>query len=79
MANKFDNGPMTDFLAITPSDDPLTHPISGFYVGGAGNVVIKANDGTQITFTGCLAGVYYPFACTHVMAATSASNIVGLR
>lgn len=79
MTSRYDNGPMTDFLAITPSNNALAHPISGFYVGGSGDVAIKANDGTTFTFVACIPGMYYPFACTHILAATTATNIVGLR
>lgn len=77
--SKYDNGPITDAFAVTKSDSAQAKAFRGFYVGGAGDVAVTTLDGTQVTFVGCLAGVYYPFAGTHIRNATTATNIVGLR
>lgn len=79
MSSNYDSGPIVDAFAVTKSDSAQPQAFRGFYVGGAGNVVITTLGGTNVTFTGCLAGVYYPFAGTHIKNATTATNIVGLR
>ena len=79
MSSKYDNGPITDAFTVTKSDSAQPQAFRGFYVGGVGDVVITTLDGTTVTFTGCLAGVYYPFAGTHIKNATTATNLIGLR
>jgi len=76
----YDSGIVTMGFAVTPGSSPLSNPIRGFHVGTAGDVNVTLLDGTTVLFRNCQAGMYYPYACTHILAtSTTASNIVGLR
>lgn len=78
--------PSDQFKAVTPSDTvPLryinnqTAKCKGIYVGGAGNLAIKNDQGVAVTITGVLAGVIYPFSTDFVMSTnTTATNIVAI-
>jgi len=67
--------PAQDASAITPSDSvALPRATRGFYVGGADD--FRRGD----TFTGVLAGAYYPLRVAQVMATgTTATALIGLR
>lgn len=75
------SGPAQRAEAVTPADSTdLSAPARGFYVGGAGNVKVTMVGGVDVTFTGMLAGVHYPYAITKVFSGdTTASNIIVLR
>ena len=70
----------TDARPITPGDST---PVAffGFYVGGAGDVVVKSAaggpSGPNITFKACPVGMIIPLCICRVMAATTATNLVG--
>ena len=64
--------------AITKSDT-ATNAFSYIYVGTTGNVVVTTEDGQTVTFTAVPAGQYIWVRTRRVMAATTASNLVGLR
>jgi lipocalin len=64
--------------AITKSDT-ATNAFSYIYVGTTGNVVVTTEDGQTVTFTAVPAGQYIWVRTRRVMAATTASNMVGLR
>ena len=64
--------------AITKSDT-ATNAFSYIYVGTTGNVVVTTEDGQTVTFTAVPAGQYIWVRTQKVMAATTASNMVGLR
>lgn len=77
--------PSFQFSAVTPSNTaPLKyHGVAqrakAFYVGVAGDVAVQDDQGTSVTFTGCLAGVMYPVSTQVIMATnTTATNIVAL-
>jgi hypothetical protein len=71
--------PAFGYAAVTKSDATVVN-FRALYVGGAGNVVLDSPDGdTDVTFTGVPAGTLLPVACVKVKAATTATNIVGLR
>lgn len=82
--------PSFQFSTVTPSDTALlTYTTSGgevvkrkckaLYIGVAGNVAIKDDAGTAVTFTGVLAGCVYPISTDTVMNAnTTATDIVAL-
>lgn len=76
------DGPATKLVAITKSDatDLTSSKLRALWVGGAGDVtVIALNDGTTPqTLTAVLAGTLLPIAVVKVMAATTATNIIGL-
>lgn len=68
-------------VAITPDDtDPLTGGITALYVGGTGDVVLRAVDsGADVTFSAVPAGAILPVRASHVRATgTTATDIVGL-
>lgn len=74
-------GPASDFVAITKSDstDLAALKIRGIYVGGTGDVIVRAvGSSTTITFSAVPVGVILPIFVSRVMAATTASNLVGL-
>lgn len=66
--------------AVTPHDS-TDFPISfrSLWVGGAGNVVIVANDGTAVTYVGAAAGSVIPMRGKRVNATgTTATSLVGI-
>jgi hypothetical protein len=67
-------------FAVTPHDtNALGFPTSGLFVGGAGNLVVTMISGSDVTFTGVLAGSLLPIEVSHVKAtSTTATNIVAL-
>lgn len=66
-----------DGAAVTPSDSTVV-AFDAVYVGGAGNVVVKTPFGTTLTFTAPPVGTIIPIRCNRVMAATTATLLVGL-
>ena len=85
--------PSTRFVAVTPSDSVLVQYtgqiITGgsakvqigckwIYVGGAGDLVVMSDNGASITFQNVAAGTLLPISTDHVMAATTATNIIAL-
>jgi hypothetical protein len=68
-------------FAITPSDSTVftTNRPRMIWVGGTGNVaVMMAGDTVAITFTAVPAGTMLPVNVTRVMAATTATLLIGL-
>jgi hypothetical protein len=78
MAAKTD--PAIGAFAITPHNtNPLTKPTRCVFVGGAGNLKVTMMDGSEVTFTGILAGSFVPIQCRIVQATgTTATNLVGM-
>jgi hypothetical protein len=73
------NGIASDAFAITPSD-ATTQRANAVYVGAAGNVAIKTEDGTTVTFVGAQAGTILPVRTMQVLATnTTAGSLVGFR
>lgn len=70
--------PAVSVVSITPADADLADDLRGFYVGGAGNVVVRCPDGSTATFTAVPVGQFIPVLCRQIRAATTATNIVGL-
>jgi len=64
--------------AITPSDSTVVD-FNGIYVGGAGNLAVELLDGSTVTLTAVIVGTIYPLRVTKVKAATTATNLVGLK
>lgn len=56
-------------LDVSGGDQELPRTARGLYVGGAGNVVLLMDDGSQVTFTGLAAGQDYARQFTKVIAA----------
>lgn len=71
-------GVVEKYVAVVKGDDTVV-ALRGFHVGVAGDVVIKDPLGAgPYTIKNCVAGMYYPYACSRIMAATTATDIVGL-
>lgn len=68
----------TDFVTIVPSDTTTLSGIKGIYCGVEGNLVVQGTSNTSITFK-VQAGQTLPISPLRVMAATTASSIVGLK
>lgn len=74
----------TNAQAVTPHDtNPvvsvggIAQPISGIYVGGAGNVTVITVGGQTVTFTAPPVGTTLYIRCTHVKSTgTTATNLV---
>jgi len=66
-----------DGAAITKSDSTVV-AFDAVYVGGTGDLVIKTPLGTTLTFSAVPAGAIIPCRCNRVMAATTATLLVGL-
>ena len=64
------------FTSVTPSDaTQLGGSVLSLTVGGAGNLVVKGQDGVQVTFA-VIAGQTLTGKFMQVMAATTATSIV---
>ena len=82
--------PAFQFSAVTPSNTALlTYTTSSgevvkrkckaLYIGGAGNIAIKDDAGTAVTFVGVTAGSIYPISTDTVMLTnTTATSIIAL-
>lgn len=68
----------TGGAAITPSDTTEVD-FNGIYVGGAGNLAVTLLDGSEVTLTAVNVGEIYPLRVIKVMAATTATNLIGLK
>jgi len=67
-----------DAVAITKSDTE-SNTFSSIYVGGTGAVAVETEDGTTVTFSGVPAGVILPIRTRKVLAATTATLLVGFK
>ena len=70
--------PATSAVAVTPNDTTLLSTTKGLYIGTTGDVVVTMADTSLVTFSTVPAGVILPIRVIHVMAATTAGNIVAL-
>lgn len=79
MANITASEPAYDAASITPSDTTRIGGVRGLYIGGAGDVKITTEGGSDITFAGVVAGSILPIRATRVYATgTTADNIIAL-
>lgn len=67
-------------IDVSSADQTLATPARGIYVGVAGNLVCRlVGDSTDRTFTGLLAGSFYPFALSIVRkTSTTVTSCVAL-
>ncbi len=73
------NGLASDAFAITPHDTTVQRA-KGIYVGGAGDVAVKTEDGTTVTFTAPPVGTILPIRTTLILSTgTTATLLIGLR
>jgi hypothetical protein len=72
--------PSSKAIPITPSDSTDLTGVKQLYIGGAGNLAVRLtrDPTTTITFIAPPIGTVFKLAVTRVMAATTATNIVGL-
>ena len=70
--------PGANALAVTPSDSTVLANVRGLYVGGTGDVAVTMLGGAAVTFATVPAGTVLPIRVSHVMAATTATNIVAI-
>jgi hypothetical protein len=70
--------PASNGVAVTKSDTTDLGLTRALYVGGTGDVVVRFNNSTSVTFSAVPAGTILPIRVNRVMAATSATLIVAL-
>ena len=71
--------PYNDGFAITKSDDnELAQVTRGIYVGGTGNISLVTERGNTIVLKGVLTGTILNIRAVKVLAATTATDLVGL-
>lgn len=69
-----------ELTALTKSDSTTyDRPFDAFMVGGAGDVSITDLKGVTTVVKGCLTGTIYTIAVAKFNAATTATDLVGLR
>lgn len=72
-------GITSDAFVITPSD-ATTQRALAIWVGSAGNVAVKTEDGTTVTFSGAQAGGIIPVRTLQILSTgTTAGSLVGFR
>lgn len=65
------------WVAITPENDAtITVPHKGLWIGDAGNLVVKDEKGTTITFTGLLANTHIPIRVSEVRATSTTCTVI---
>jgi hypothetical protein len=67
-----------DAVAITKSDTE-SNTFSSIYVGGTGAVAVLTEDGTTVTFSAVPVGTIIPIRTRRVLAATTATLLVGFK
>jgi hypothetical protein len=67
-----------DAVAITKSDTE-SNTFSSIYVGGTGAVTVLTEDGTTVTFSAVPVGTIIPIRTRRVLAATTATLLVGFK
>jgi hypothetical protein len=71
--------PTSKGIAITPSDSTDLTGVKQIYVGGAGNLAVRLrrDPATTLTFIAPPVGTVLDVEVTRVMAATTATNLLG--
>lgn len=67
-----------DAVAITKSDTE-SNTFSSIYVGGTGAVTVLTEEGTTVTFSAVPVGTIIPIRTRRVLAATTATLLVGFK
>ena len=68
--------PWLDAFAITPGTAALAQKARGLWIGGAGNVVVVTEQGTEVIFYGATAGSVIPVVASKVLASSNDSPAV---
>lgn len=78
--NVYEDGPGRRLVAITKSDSTeLSADVRALWIGGAGDVSILCwGDTAAVTLASVPAGTLLPIKAKKVMAATTATSIVGI-
>jgi hypothetical protein len=67
-----------DFATITPSDTVTYDGLRSIYVGGTGDVYLQNKAGVSVPFQSVPAGTFINVKAQRVMAATTATKLVGI-
>lgn len=79
MASVEKTEPGIGLASVTPSDSAYIKLTRGLYVGGAGNVRVRMEDGSLETLVGIAVGVVHPLRVQQVYStSTTATNIVAV-
>jgi len=71
--------PASGAVAVTPNDGTSIPATRGLWVGGAGNIQVIMEDGSQVTYTGVPAGTLLHISVTRVFAtSTTATSMLAL-
>lgn len=72
-------GPAEHGFAITPDNaNDLAEVTRAIYVGTGGTLVLRMRSGAEVTLANVPAGVVLPVRAMRVLAATTATDLVGL-
>ncbi len=73
------SAPATGAFAVTPSDATIfDQPTRAVYVGAAGMLAVEMLSGGSVVFEGLPAGAILPIRARRILAASTASFLVGL-
>ena len=82
-STQLQGNPYTNAVAITPSDATQLTGIVGLYIGGTGAVTVEMLNpesvAATVTFSAVPTGAVLPISVRRVLAATTATLILGLR
>jgi hypothetical protein len=74
--------PSAQFVAVTASDSTLlsyngvVSRTKALYIGGAGDLAVKNDLDTTVTFQNIPAGTLMPIAVSQVLAATTCTSVI---
>ena len=69
--------PYSQWIAVTASADPLMKPTDAIFVGAAGTITVKTQDGTSVAIP-VPAGGYVPVKATHITSLGAATSVFAL-
>jgi hypothetical protein len=63
-------------VAVTPSDVTVIPVTRGIYIGGAGNLAVRMEDGQTVTFTAPVVGTILDIAVDMVMSTNTTATLL---
>ena len=72
------DGPAPNAAEITPGASALGFVTRAIYAGGTGDLTVTMLGGGDVTFVGVAAGIPLPIRATHILGASTATDIVAL-